>query len=314
MKRFMLYIVFALLTLALVACGGDSPDNAQTPPPTSSEQAAANPTPTGQIARPLPTDANGQVLVARVNGQGITQAQFERALARSSQSSLAADPNALASTVLDAMIEQVLIAQAAQSLGVSVNEDDINADVAEMVSLAGSAEAWEKWKTDNLFTEEEYREAARAQLLTALVRDAIAQTQTPQTNTGNVRQVRARHILVSTEVEAQDVLRRLQAGENFETLAAALSKDVTTRDRGGDLGFFIRENLTTPELADLAYSLQPGETVGPVRTMLGYHIVQTIEFTEAPATVADSALQTETLFSEWLQAQRAAATIERYID
>lgn len=306
MKRLTQWIMIPVLAALLTACGGETPPATSlpaTPPP-------APPTAT-RVPPPLPTDESGQPLAARVNGEPITQAAFERALARSAQSSTAADPRALAGAVLDTMIEQMLIAQAAPALGVSVSEAEIDADVAEMTRLAGSPEAWAQWQLSNLYTEQEYRDATRTQLLTFRVRDAIA---AQDSDAGTVPQVRARHILVATEAEAQDVLRRLQAGERFETLAAARSRDVTTRDRGGDLGFFIRENLTTPELADLAFSLQAGEVGGPVRTMLGYHVVQTLEFASAPPSDADFALQAEARFADWLHEQRSSATIEIYLD
>jgi parvulin-like peptidyl-prolyl isomerase len=312
--------------LVLTACGGGDAPPATTAPatlPAATDSPAAsaspavdtNPAPAGESA--LPLDDSGQPLVARVNGQPITATAFERALARGVLSSTVADPDALADSVLDILIEQAIIEQSAAELGVSVSEAEIDADIAEMVSLAGSPDAWASWKTDNLYTDAEYREAARAQLLTLKVRDAVvaAGGQPDAATTTLVRQARARHILVSTEAEAQNVLRRLNAGESFDALAAELSKDVTTKDRGGDLGFFIRENLTTPELADAAFALQPGQLApDPVQTMLGYHVVQTMEFSEAAASPADAALQEEARFSTWLQARRAAASIERFLN
>lgn len=331
MKRFMLMIVVAAGSiLFLSACGGgDSPtpteaavstQTVSVTTPTESPDAAG----TGQAASSLPLDENGAPIVARINGQPISATAFERALARSVQTSSAADPDALAETVLDNLIQQAIFEQAAAELGITITEADIDADVAEMISLAGSAAGWETWKSTNLYTDEEYREAARIQILTFRVRDAViagaggtppAATSATGTETApTTRQVRARHILVSTEAEAQDVLRRLEAGESFEVLAAALSKDVTTKDRGGDLGFFIRENLTTPELADAAFALQPNQIGPPVQTMLGYHVVQTLEFADAPASPEDAALQDEARFTAWLQARRDAAEVERYLN
>lgn len=339
MKRFMLMIVVAAGSILLLsACGGgDSPtpteaavstESVSVTTPTESSTAAG----TGQAASSLPLDENGAPIVARVNGQPISATAFERALARSVQTSSAADPDALAETVLDNLIQQAIFEQAAAELGITVTEADIDADVAEMISLAGSAAGWDTWKSTNLYTDEEYREAARIQILTFRVRDAViagrdaviagagstppaAATSSTGTETApTTRQVRARHILVSTETEAQDVLRRLEAGESFEVLASALSKDVTTKDRGGDLGFFIRENLTTPELADAAFALQPNQIGPPVQTMLGYHVVQTLEFADAPASPEDAALQDETRFTAWLQARRDAAEVERYLN
>jgi peptidyl-prolyl cis-trans isomerase C len=89
-------------------------------------------------------------------------------------------------------------------------------------------------------------------------------------------EVRARHILVATEAQARDVLAQLKAGADFAALAAKLSQDPDGK-RGGDLGFFRREQVW-PGFADVAFSLQPGQ-VGqqPVRNEFGWHVVRVEE-------------------------------------
>jgi parvulin-like peptidyl-prolyl isomerase len=322
-----------LMLTMLSACGGTAntpslgntqiaatPANSDVPANTTTTEnaPAATTSETSLSAEGLPVNEAGEPLVARVNGVGITQEEFDRALARSQQvGAIAADPNALSQTVLDILIEQEVIEQAAEEMDITITDAEIEADVQNMVTQAGSTEAWQQWMSDNLYTDEEYREAARSQFITLRVRDqVIADNYTSaEGESGGVRQVHARHILVSTEAEARDILQRLQNGESFEGLALQFSRDVTTRERGGDLGFFIRENLTTPELADAAFALQPGEVTGPIQTALGYHVLQTLEFGTGSGTVAneDVARQQETVFNTWLQSEMASAQIERYV-
>jgi parvulin-like peptidyl-prolyl isomerase len=296
-------LIFSLMILT--ACGGETAPPATNPP---------QPTLPPIASESLPTEEAGVALVAAVNGEGITLAEYEREFARSQQLGIAADLNALKQTVLDRLIEQQVIEQAAAQLGVTVTDAEIDADINSMAAQAGSPEAWEQWKRDNLYTDEEYREATRSQLITLRVRDAIVAQRTAEGSAEGVRQVHARHILVATEAEAQAVLQRLQNGENFETLAAELSRDITTKDRGGDLGFFIAENLTTPELAEVAFGLEPGEMAGPIATALGYHIIQTIEFATLSTQPEEQARQQEAIFNTWLEEQLAAAQIERYLE
>jgi len=86
-------------------------------------------------------------------------------------------------------------------------------------------------------------------------------------------EVRARHILVNTKAEADDILKRLQKGERFAELAKELSKDTGSAINGGDLGFFGRGKMV-PEFEKTAFSLKVGEISNPVKTPFGYHIIQ----------------------------------------
>ena len=162
--------------------------------------------------------------------------------------------------------------------------------------------------TANAYTDEEFRnEIIPEQLLTTRLRDTVTGIQGEE-----VQEARARHILVNTEQEAQEVLIRVQT-EDFASLARELSQDVTTRENGGDLGWFIREDLFTPELADVAFGLQPGQVAGPVPTMLGYHVIQTLELRTRIALEEELALIAEQQFADYLAGLLVTATIERFI-
>ena len=84
--------------------------------------------------------------------------------------------------------------------------------------------------------------------------------------------VRARHILVATEKEAQDVLAHLQKGEKFEDLAKKISLD-GSKEYGGDLGYFSAEEMV-PEFSKAAFALKVGEVSQPVKTDYGWHIIR----------------------------------------
>lgn len=80
------------------------------------------------------------------------------------------------------------------------------------------------------------------------------------------------HILVETEVEAQDILNKLRAGEDFRALARQHSSD-SSAETGGDLGFFSPGDLN-PAFEEAVLKLRVGETSGVVQTPLGYHIIR----------------------------------------
>ncbi|MBN1404999.1 MAG: peptidylprolyl isomerase [Candidatus Omnitrophica bacterium] len=84
--------------------------------------------------------------------------------------------------------------------------------------------------------------------------------------------VKASHILVNTEEEANKILASLHAGADFAELAKLHSKDLT-KERGGDLGYFQRGQMI-PEFENACFALNPGEISGVIQTRFGYHIVK----------------------------------------
>lgn len=94
-------------------------------------------------------------------------------------------------------------------------------------------------------------------------------------------EVRARHILVETREEAQDVLARLAADEDFAAIAQEVSQDPGSAQRGGDLGFFARDRMVAP-FAEAAFALEPGEVSEPVETQFGWHVIKAEERRERP--------------------------------
>jgi parvulin-like peptidyl-prolyl isomerase len=123
-------------------------------------------------------------------------------------------------------------------------------------------------------------------------------------------QTQARHILVETEEEAQAVLERLEAGEDFADLADELSLDTATE--GGDLGWFPRGQMVA-EFEEVAFSLEPRAVSEPVQTSFGYHIIQVLD--RDPARVLDEAMLEQRragALSDWLAEQRQSEGVERY--
>jgi len=93
------------------------------------------------------------------------------------------------------------------------------------------------------------------------------------------QEVHARHILVETKAEAEEVIKRLKNGEDFATLANEKSKD--TNAEGGDLGFFTRGQMLKP-FEDAAFALKPGQISEPVKTQFGWHVIKVEEKRDQP--------------------------------
>jgi peptidyl-prolyl cis-trans isomerase C len=83
-----------------------------------------------------------------------------------------------------------------------------------------------------------------------------------------------KHILLQHKFEAEDVLKLLNEGKEFETLAKKFSKCPSAAD-GGNLGDLSGKKLD-PDFQESAEILKPGQTSGIVRTRFGYHIIQRV--------------------------------------
>lgn len=104
--------------------------------------------------------------------------------------------------------------------------------------------------------------------------------------------VRARHILIKVDKsasnddkakarsKAEDILKRIKAGEDFAKLASEFSEDPGSKNKGGDLGFFPKGRMV-PDFEKVAFSLKPGEVSDIVETPFGFHIIKVEEKKES---------------------------------
>jgi parvulin-like peptidyl-prolyl isomerase len=146
-----------------------------------------------------------------------------------------------------------------------------------------------------------------------------------------VTEVHLRHILVAlpdkpsqpqidaARRRAGELVDRARAGEDFAALAKANSQDPTTKDGGGDLGWYKRGELPT-EWEEIVFAMDQGETRGPVQGPRGLHVFQLVENkteTVRPFDEVKDGLR-EQIFQEemekqtkvWLQELRKRAHVE----
>lgn len=82
----------------------------------------------------------------------------------------------------------------------------------------------------------------------------------------------ARHILVNTEEQCEDLKQRIAAGEDFAEVAKECSL-CPSGQRGGDLGEFSPGQMVR-EFNDVCFNDEVGVVHGPVKTQFGYHLIE----------------------------------------
>jgi parvulin-like peptidyl-prolyl isomerase len=245
-----------------------------------------------------------------VNGEPILEADYQAEVARfeAAQAVLGIDLATLEGypgRVLEALIDRMLLAQGAAAEGVSVTEEAVLAETQSLALDLGSTDALEAWMAENNYTLESLIRSLREDMLAAEMVARIAGTVPTE-----VDQVHARHILMPSREEAEVLRDEILVGGDFAEMAEAFSLDLSTRPAGGDLGWFPRGYLTTPEVEEMAFSLEPGEVGEVVESRLGFHIVQTIEREVRPLLPDALERLRENAVDTWLAGRRQASAIE----
>lgn len=314
MKRLILSS-FLLLVIFLGCVEAGTPSKDKITPISSPKLTPIEPT------SPLPSAKPISSHVAMVNGQPISKAdyqnrlsQFQRALIEQGLDPESEEGKArlegVRRQVLEQMINEVLIEQAVVEEGIAIPEEELEAEIKREIEMAGGQESFEKQLEASNMTYEDYKKMLRRDMLTWALMEKVT-SPIPTT----AEQVHARHILVGTEEEARRILARLQEGEDFALLAEKHSQDESTKDNGGDLGFFPRGGLIiAPELEEVAFSLSPGQR-DIVHSQWGYHVLEVLEKDpQRPLSPEMTYEMRSNMWSQWLWKRREEATIERSLE
>ncbi len=284
--------------------------------PSAPIPAVSTSTPEPPTMTPSPTP---EPQAALVNGQPILLADYEREVALYAASMAAAGQDAATAEgqealaqgrelVLEMLINQLLIEQAASAAGITVGDAELDATIASLRADTGE-DAFQQWLVDQGMSLEDFRKRLRSDTIaTTMANRAV------ESVPSHGEHIHARHILVNTGEEARQILSQLQAGGDFVTLARTYSLDTSTRDTGGDLGYFPQGILTAPEVEAAAFTLQPGQISDVIQSSMGYHIVQVVE--KVPDMEIDPEnlrLLREKASRAWLEGLRAAADIQRFV-
>ncbi len=302
-RRTLAFLIgICLIPFWLSAC------NKSTPKPTSptgqvrlTETATVSPEPTNT---PIPPTATPVPLAALVNGEGITLAEFEAEVGRYQAAStitgtiVATETNTI---VLNDLIDQTLLAQAAKDNGYVVDESMLQSRISSLEDQLGGEQALLDWQSAHGYTTEQFNQALSRSIGAAWMRDQIIAT-VPET----AEQVHVLQILVPSRGEAEQVYSRLQSGEDFVEIAANY-EPVTE----GDLGWFPRGYLSDPKVEEAAFNLQPGQYSTIIQNEVGFHILYMLERDAAAPLTPDArrVLQAKAI-QDWINDRRNNSQIQ----
>jgi len=286
--RFSIKLIL-ILVLGLSACASFAP--------------SSTPTPQLPTATPVPPTATPPPSVATVDGEYVTAVEFQAELARykSAQTVLgitAADEDAN-KVVLEDLIAQFLLAQAAREANFNLTEPDLQLRLDALAESVGGAEALSAWQSAHGYDDASFKIALKRSAEAAWMRDKII-ADVPTT----VEQTHVRQILTYNEEDARAALEQLQAGADFDVLAAQYDPNAS-----GELGWVPRGYLLDAKADEAVFALQVGAYSEVIATDAGFHIFKAVERGDHPLTPDALLTVQELALKNWVAEQRTKSEI-----
>jgi peptidyl-prolyl cis-trans isomerase SurA len=286
MNRFLLYLAAGAAALSLASCKHTPPAN----------------------------------VAAEVNSHAITNAELEKAYQSNyAQQSEGASEDQIMTQKLDllnSLINNEIMLQRAEKLGLNATDGDVDAEIAKMRSPY-TKEEFEKQLADRHMTLDDLKTQKRRQLtidklinkeITSKISITDADVRTfyesnkasfnlaepavhmsqifvspfPDANVRNLKNSKAQNEK-EAKLKIEDLMARLRRNEDFAMLAQNYSEDPNTSPNGGDMGFVRESDLekANPELRKMVVSLPPNGVSPIIHTQEGYRILKVI--TKEPA-------------------------------
>ena len=281
MNRFLVYLAAGGVALSLASCKHSAPAN----------------------------------VAAEVNGHAITNAELEKAYQSNyaQQSEGASEDQVMAQKLdlLGSLINNEIMLQRAEKLGLNATDSDVDAEIAKMRSPY-TKEEFDKQLADRHMTMDDLKAQKRRQLtidklinkeITSkiiitdadvrafyetnkasfnLAEPAIHMAQIfvspyPDSNVRNLKNSKAQNDK-EAKMKIDDIMARLRRNEDFAMLAQNYSEDPNTSPNGGDMGFVRESDLekANPELRKMVVSLPPNGISPIIKTQEGYRILKVI--------------------------------------
>lgn len=197
----------------------------------------------------------GNKLIAKVNNEEITEADFNRLLTLMGEQGTQFRTEKEKDRLRDELVHQKLLYFSAVDKGIE-DDDDFKKAFEQTKRQFIQQYALTKMLNDVTVEEEdikEYYEAHKDRLVA-------------------VHQFDADHILVDSLEEADDIKEQLDQGADFAELAQQKSS-CPSKERGGNLGAF-QSGQMVPEFENALLDMEEGEISEPVKSQFGYHVIK----------------------------------------
>jgi len=283
-------------------------------------------------------------VVAQVNGQPISSRDFDSAMEVAKQQFAGLgwqegdneQLQKMKNLTLDRLIDFELLYQASQKEKVTVDENAITEKMAAFKKQFPSDAEFKDFLSTNSLTEELMQTQLRRKMAIEGLQTKLHEQFTAGTkvtdeelhqfydaNKDNIKQpekVRASHILVAVEPAADEAAKKaamekikgiqlkLKDGGDFAQLAQE-SSDCPSKANGGDLDFFVRQQMVKP-FADVAFSTEVGKVSDIVTTEFGYHLIKVTDKQPEKLLTYD---EVKEKISTYLSQQKIDEQFEAYI-
>ena len=270
-------------------------------------------------------------VAARVNGEPITMTELNEQLEQLKQQY----PNMFEGEegearllefkqrLLDNLIDQKLVLQAADERGIEVTDEDVQTQIDQLKQGFETDEEWEEALTNAGMNPDTLEDQIREQLLTQKLIESlstdveISDTDIQEYYESNKQMFyedaakRASHILFKAEdkATAEEVLAELKDGGDFAALAKEYSQDPGSAQNGGDLGWPTTPYV--PEFEEALSNLDKGEMSDLVETQFGWHIIMVTDTREGKQQTLDEATEQ---IDQVLRQQKRADAYQTFLD
>ena len=250
----------------------------------------------------MPAELPG--VLARVNGEAVTKADFDRLIknmeVRANQPVPAERRDVIFRQALDQLVTYTVLSQETRARKVVISDDEVANSIKQMQAQFRTEDEFKKALEARGMTLDKLRSDTRIDLsINKMVEGEVSTQAAPSDaecrefydkNPDKFKQdeaVRASHILFRVDEnadaatkkkamdQAQAVLKEARAGADFAELAKKHSADGSAQ-QGGDLNFFTKGQMV-PAFDQVAFSLKPGQVSDVVQTQFGYHIIKVTE-------------------------------------